>query len=62
MTNANENITGTYYGDWGMQVKILETGEVYSDGEFVANLLYQGWCSTELRPKKEYEQLSANIF
>ena len=42
MTNANENITGTYYGDWGMQVKILETGEVYSDGEFVANLLYQG--------------------
>ena len=42
VTNANENITGTYYGDWGMQVKILETGEVYSDGEFVANLLYQG--------------------
>ena len=42
MTNDNENTTGTYYGDWGMQVKILETGEVFSDGEFVANLLYQG--------------------
>ena len=42
MTNDNENTTGTYYGDWGMQVKILETGEVYGDGEFVANLLYQG--------------------
>ena len=29
VTNANENITGTYYGDWGMQVRVLETGEVY---------------------------------
>ena len=43
VTNANENITGTYYGDWGMQVRVLETGEVYGDGEFVANLLYQEW-------------------
>ena len=48
VTNANENITGTYYGDWGMQVRVLETGEVYSDGEFVANLLYQGCNSIDI--------------
>ncbi|XP_059085608.1 uncharacterized protein LOC131882478 [Tigriopus californicus] len=39
---ASDNEKSVYDGNWTMSIVILESGENFSEGEFVANLMYQG--------------------